>query len=31
MRRIADYTLGFAIVLFHLMLIAWHERKTLPQ
>jgi hypothetical protein len=31
MRKIADYTIGLAIVLFHLAMIAWNERRALAQ
>jgi hypothetical protein len=27
MRRIADYTLGVAIVLLHLVIMSWHNEK----
>jgi hypothetical protein len=29
MRKLGDYTLGVVIVLVHLLLISWQERKAL--
>jgi hypothetical protein len=29
MRRIGDYTIGLVIVVAHLLMMAWHERKVL--
>lgn len=31
MGKVADYTLGVAIVLVHLLLISWRERRALAQ
>ena len=31
MRRIGDYTIGVVIVVAHLLLMSWRERKVLSQ